>query len=106
MTDIVVQVFDGILGKEITLPLVDGNYAVANFPARYSYVVPNPYGNDNPLPATGLPSSSTLLAFELTVVLDNVLSIQVTMQQIDAIFAVKNFPSRFSWVSGARVVGT
>jgi len=80
MPDIAVQVFDGILGKELTLPLVDGNYAVANFPARYSYVVPNPYGADNPLPATGLPTSSTLL-----------------------VFATQNFPARFSWVSGAPV---
>lgn len=104
MTDIVVQVFDSVLGKELTLPLIDANNAVTNFPARYSYVIPNPYGNDNPLPATGLPSApSTLLAFELTVVLDNVLNVQVAMQQIDAIFAVKKFPARFSWVSGAPV---
>jgi len=103
MTDIAVQVFDGILGKELTLPLVDGNYAVANFPARYSYVVPNPYGADNQLPPTGLPATSTLLAFELTVVLDSVLNQQVTMQQIDAIFAVKKYPGRYSWVSGAPV---
>jgi hypothetical protein len=103
MTDIVVQVFDGILGKELTLPLVDGNYAVKNFPARYSYVVPNPYGADNPLPSTGLPTSSTLLAFELTVIFDNVLNKQTTVQQIDAIFATQNFSTRFSYVSGAPV---
>jgi hypothetical protein len=100
---IIVQVFDAVLGKELSLPLVDANDAVARFPARYSYVIANPFGNDNPLPATGLPATSTLLAFELTVVQDNVLNVQVSMQQIDAIFAVKKFPSRFSWVSGAPV---
>lgn len=103
MPDITVQVFDGILGKELTLPLVDGNDAVTNHPSRYSYVVPNPYGADNPLPSTGLPTSSTLLVFELTVIFDNVLGANVTLQQIDAIFATQNFPARFSWVSGAPV---
>jgi len=99
-----VMVFDGILGKELTLPLVDGNYAVKNFPARYSYVVPNPYGSDNPLPPTGLPTSSTLLVFELTVIFDSVLGVNVTLQQIDAIFATQNFPEHFSYVSGAPVL--
>ncbi len=101
---IIVQVFDNVLGKQVSLPLVDGNYAVANFPARYSYVIANPYGNDNPLPATGLPVTSTLLDFELTVILDNVLNKQITVQQIDARFAVKRFPSRYSYVSGAPIL--
>ena len=100
-----VQVFDGVLGKELTLPLVDANFAADNFPSRYSFVVANPYGDDNPLPPTGLPSDSTLLIFELTVMLDNVLNVLVTMEQIDAIFAIVNFPSRYSWVSGAPVPG-
>jgi len=103
MTDIAVQVFDGVLGKELTLPLVDGNDAVENHPSRYSYVVPNPYGADTPLPPTGLPTSSTLLVFELTVIFDNVLGVNVTLQQVDAIFATQNFQARFSWVSGAPV---
>jgi len=100
---IIVQVFDSVLGKEISIPLVDGNDAVARFPARYSYVIANPYGNDNPLPATGLPSTSTLLTFELTVVFDSLLGVQVEMQQIDAIFATHKFPARYTWVSGAPV---
>lgn len=100
---IIVQVFDSVLGKEIALQLVDANDAVARFPARYSFVIPNPYGSDNPLPATGLPLTSTLLTFELTVVFDSLLGVQIEMQQIDAIFAVVTFPDRFSWVSGAPV---
>lgn len=102
---VIVQVFDGILGKEVALPLVDANYAVDNFPSRYSFVIANPFGHDNPLPPTGLPSTSTLLAFELTVMQDNVLNVLVTMGQIDAVFAIVNFPTRYSWVSGAPVPG-
>lgn len=122
--DPIVMVFDGILGKELSLPLVDGNNAVANFPARYSYVIPNPYGNDNPLPATGIPPASALPIFgptasidpdtnieqaaqifpwELTVVFDQVLNANRIMFQIDAIYAVHAYPSRFSYVSGASV---
>lgn len=100
----VVVVFDAILNKSVTLSLVDGNYSVANFPARFSYVIPNPYGADNPLPPTGLPLTSTLLAFELSVILDHVLNVQATVPQIDAIFAVRKFPSRYSYVSGAPIL--
>src|ERR1700682_4932877 len=57
---IIVQVFDSVLGQEVSLPLVDGNDAVTRFPARYSYVIPNPYGNDNPLPPTGLPPTTNV----------------------------------------------
>jgi hypothetical protein len=122
--DPIVMVFDGILGKEITLPLVDGNNAVAKFPVRFSYVIPNPYGNDNPLPPTGIPPAGALPIFgptlivdqdtnieqavqifpwELTVVFDQVLNINRIMFQIDAIFAVHIYPARFSYVSGATI---
>lgn len=122
--DPVVMVFDGILGKEISLPLVDGNAAVASHPARFSYVIPNPYGNDNPLPATGIPPASALPIFgptasidpdtnveqavqifpwELTVVFDQVLSVNRILFQIDAIFAVHIYPARFSYVAGATI---
>ena len=120
----IVMVFDGVLGKEVSVPLVDGNNAVAKFPARFSYVIPNPYGADNQLPATGIPDASALLIFgptlivaqdtnieqavqifpwELTVVFDQVLSINRIMFQIDAIFAVHIYPARFSYVSGATI---
>lgn len=121
----IVMVFDGVLGKEVSMPLVDGNNAVAKFPARFSYVITNPYGADNPLPATGLAPASALPIFgpaasidpdtnieqavqifpwELTVVLDSVLGVLRIMFQIDAIFAVKFYPSRFSYVAGEPVL--
>jgi len=122
--DPIVMVFDSVAAKEISLPLVDGNSAVANFPARYSYVIPNPYGSDNPLPATGLAPASALPIFgpaasvdldtnieqavqifpwELTVVFDMTLNVLRIMFQIDAIFAVHIYPARFSYVSGASI---
>lgn len=118
------MVFDGVLGKEVSVPLVDGNNAVAKFPARFSYVIPNPYGADNPLPPTGIPPASALPIFgpaasmdpdtniqqavqifpwELTVVLDSVLGVLRIMFQIDAIFAVHIYPARFSYVAGATI---
>ena len=120
----IVMVFDGVLGKEVSVPLVDGNNAVAKFPARFSYVIPNPYGADNPLPATGIPPAGALPIFgptlivdqdtnieqavqifpwELTIVFDNVLNVNRIMFQIDAIFAVHIYPARFSYVGGAII---
>jgi len=120
----IVMVFDGVLGKEVSMPLVDGNTAVAKFPARFSYVIPNPYGNDNPLPPTGLPDANVVPIFgpiligdsdtniqqavqifpwELTVVFDNVLLKSRILFQIDAIFATHFYPARFVYVSGAPV---
>lgn len=122
--DPIVMVFDSVAAKEISVPLVDGNYAVAHFPSRYSYVIPNPYGSDNPLPATGIPPASALPIFgpaasvdpdtniqqaceifpwELTVVFDMTLNILRIMFQIDAIFAVHIYPTRFSYVAGASI---
>lgn len=122
--DPVVMVFDAVLAKQVSVPLVDGNYAVKNFPQRFSYSIPNPYGADNPLPATGLAPASALPIFgptasidpdtnieqavqifpwELTVVFDGALGVNRIMFQIDAFSAINNYSARFTYVSGAPV---
>lgn len=83
----------------IAMSIIDANFAVGNFPLLYAYVPPAP-GADNPLPAPSTlppPGPSDYRA----VIEDSVLDADVTTFGIDALFAVKNFPSRFSFVSGA-----
>jgi hypothetical protein len=88
----------------IGMSIIDANFAVGKFPLLYAYVPPAP-GADNPLPAA---SQETLAVADRSlpsdyeaVIADSVLDIDVATFEIDALFAVKNFPSRFSLVSSA-----
>jgi len=63
-----------------------------------------PYSNQTQLPPNGLPSApSSLLAFELTTLMDNITGKTVTMLQIDAVIAIASSPNRFSYLGGASV---
>jgi hypothetical protein len=96
--DSMVTVLDSVLGKTIAMPLIDGNFATTSFPARYSYGI-NPYGPDSPIIASQKLPPPGPSDFETTIH-DNVLNVNIRTSTLDAIFAIKYYPVRYSYVSG------
>ncbi|MCI0601338.1 MAG: hypothetical protein L0Y60_17850 [Beijerinckiaceae bacterium] len=83
-------------GAVLEMSLIDGNFAVSQFPEEYAYVGAAP-GADNPLPPpiTFPPSPADFPA----TIRDAVLSVDVKTYGIDAMFAVDHFSDRFSYVT-------